>query len=192
MLQWRRRRERGATLVEAALAFPILILVIISILELGMAFKDYLTVSYLSREAARIGALAGNDPLADCAILLGIESLATEGDLRRIQQVRIYRASPTTGLPVTGFNTGSWRDNGNPPLCTVPNDPMDTWTVNSTAWPTSDREVSVGPDVSPDIIGVRITLDRNWITGFPPFRGSMTVDESTITRLEPKAFFPDS
>ena len=69
MFQWRRRRERGATLVEAALAFPILILVIISILELGMAFKDYLTVSYLSREAARIGALAGDDPYADCALL---------------------------------------------------------------------------------------------------------------------------
>src|SRR5690554_8208383 len=97
MFQWRRRRERGATLVEAALAFPILILVIISILELGMAFKDYLTVSYLSREAARIGALAGNDEFADCPILLGIEDLATRGDLAPLESVSIYRASPITG-----------------------------------------------------------------------------------------------
>src|SRR5690606_20024691 len=115
MFQWRRRRERGATLVEAALAFPIVILVIISILELGLAFKDYLTVSYLSREPARVGGVARDDVYADCAILLGIEDLATEGDLGRIQQVRAYRASPTTGLPVRVVNTGSWRDNGNPP-----------------------------------------------------------------------------
>ena len=32
-------------------------------------------------------------------------------------------------------------------------------------------------------------LDRDWVTGFPPFNGpTMTVDESTITRLEPKVF----
>jgi Flp pilus assembly protein TadG len=189
MFQWRRRRERGATLVEAALAFPILILVIISILELGMAFKDYLTVSYLSREAARIGALAGNDPLADCAILLGIESLATEGDLRRLDTVRIYRAD-SRGNELQGPNTGSWRDNGNAPKCSNPNAFDDTWTVNSSAWAPTSREVGVGQDMSPDIIGVQIRLTRNWITGFPPFNGTFTIDERTITRLEPKAFYP--
>jgi hypothetical protein len=31
-------------------------------------------------------------------------------------------------------------------------------------------------------------MTRDWVTGFPPFRGSFTIDESTITRLEPQAF----
>src|SRR5690554_5812649 len=152
MFQWRRRRERGATLVEAALAFPILILVIISILELGMAFKDYLTVSYLSREAARIGALAGNDPLADCASLLGIEDLATQAVLERMETIEIYRAD-ARGNVTAGPNTGDWRNNGNPPKCSNPNAFDDTWTVNSNPWPPFSREVGVGADVKPDIIG---------------------------------------
>lgn len=190
MRSLRGRREKGATLVEAALAFPILILIIISILELGMAFKDYLTVSYISREAARVGALAGNDPLADCAILLGIEDIASEQDLRRMEAIRIYRALPS-GVEDSGANTGAWRDNGNPAKCSNPNAFDDTWTVNSGAWAPTTREVGVGMGLSPDIIGVQVRMERNWITGFPPFRGSFVIDERTITRLEPKAFYPN-
>lgn len=197
MNRLRQRRERGATLVEAALAFPILILIIMSILELGMVFKDYLTVSYLSREAARIGALAGDDPFADCAVLLGIEDLASERDLDRMGTVEIYRASPQ-GAVLDGPNTGVYVGGG-PPQCTPGGDPDDTWVVNSGPWPPvpctavtepNCRAVSVGPNLSPDIIGVRIQMPHAWITGFPPFRGTVQIDERTITRMEPKAFFP--
>ncbi len=184
----KRSRDKGATLIEASLVFPILILIIMGILELGMVFKDYLTVSYLSREAARIGALAGDDPLADCAILLGIEGLATARDLNRMAAIEIYRASPN-GAVLEGPNTGLYVGGG-PAKCSVPAEVDDTWDVDSTGWPTSNREVSVGPAVSPDIIGVRIQMNHDWITGFPPFRGSVQIDERTITRLEPKAFFP--
>lgn len=167
---------------------PILLAVIIGILELGLLFKDYLTVSYLSREAARIGALAGDDTYADCAIALGIEDLATPRDLARLEPIEIYRASPA-GAVLAGPNTATY-DGGDPPQCSVPAHVNDTWTLVSSPWPTSDRETSVGPSISPDIIGVRIQMQHDWITGFPPFRGSIQIDERTITRLEPKAFFP--
>lgn len=186
-----KKQERGATLVEAAVALPILLLIVVAILELGLVFKDYLTVSYLSREAARIGALAGNDEGADCAILLGIEDLATSRDLARLGTIEIYRASPS-GAVLQGPNTGVY-EGGDPPQCTTPTpDVDDTWTVNSSPWPTDDREVSVGPAVSPDIIGIRIQLQHDWITGLPPFNGSIDIDERTITRMEPKAFYPGS
>jgi len=35
---------------------------------------------------------------------------------------------------------------------------------------------------------VRVIMTRSWVTGFPPFRGTFQVDETTLTRLEPKAF----
>jgi hypothetical protein len=73
----RRRRDRGAALIEAAIIMPVLILVVIVIMEYGLAFKDYLTVSYLSREGARIGAPAGDDLEADCAVLTGLGKLVT-------------------------------------------------------------------------------------------------------------------
>lgn len=189
MRSLRGRREKGATLVEAALAFPILILIIIGILELGMLFKDYLTISYMSREAARIGALAGDDPYADCAILLGIEELASGRELGLMEPVHIFRASDHGAVLGGDLNTGTWVGGG-APQCTIGGATEDTWTVNDTNWPPSEREVSVGPSLSPDIIGVRIRMTHDWITGFPPFRGSVEIDETTITRMEPQAFFP--
>lgn len=183
------KADRGATLVEAALVFPILILVVMGILELGMLFKDYLTVSYMSREAARIGALAGDDPYADCAILLGIENLASERELNLIAPVHIFRASDHGAVLGGDLNTGTWVG-GDPPQCTVGGATGDTWAVNSASWPPAMREVSVGPSLTPDIIGVRIQMTHNWLTGFPPFRGTVQIDETTITRLEPQAFFP--
>lgn len=183
-----KNREKGATVVEAALVFPILILILMSILELGMAFRSYLTVSYLSREAARIGGLAGNDVGADCAILLGIERHAEQAVLAKLQPIEIFHSEPN-GTRIGTANTATWKNSGDPPQCTAPTqEPDDTWTLNSGGWNPVDREVLVGEDVSPDIIGVRLRMTHNWITGFPPWRGSIEIDETTITRLEPKVF----
>jgi len=48
-----RRNERGATIVEAALVIPILLMFIIGILEFGRAYNEYQVVTNAAREAAR-------------------------------------------------------------------------------------------------------------------------------------------
>jgi hypothetical protein len=35
---------------------------------------------------------------------------------------------------------------------------------------------------------MRIVYQHDWLTGFPPFSGSITIDEQTISRLEPEGF----
>jgi hypothetical protein len=52
----------GQSLVEVALAFPILLLVLTGILEASQWFHAYLAVQYASREAARY-AVTGNPPM---------------------------------------------------------------------------------------------------------------------------------
>jgi Flp pilus assembly protein TadG len=178
------RRQRGATIIEAALVFPLLILIIMGIMEIGLAFKDYLTVSYMSREGARVGALAGNDADADCAILRGIGTVATQGDLNRITSIQIFKADVNGAQGVTNYAVF---DGGDPNLCNVPAQPSDTWTINPIGWVATSRQTVVG-DEALDIIGVRIIMTHDWVTNFAPFRGSITIDESTITRLEPKVF----
>jgi Flp pilus assembly protein TadG len=178
------RSQRGATIVEAAIVFPLLILIIIGIMEIGLAFKDYLTVSYISREAARVGALAGNDADADCSILRGIGTVATAGDLDRITSVQIFKAGVNGAQGITNTATFS---GGDPSLCHVPAQPGDTWTINPVGWVATTRKTTVGTQPL-DIIGVRIIMTHDWITNFGPFRGTINIDESTITRLEPKAF----
>jgi len=184
----RRARERGATLVEAAIIMPVLLLVVIAIMEYGLAFKDYLTVSYLSREGARIGALAGDDPTADCAILTGLGELMTAGDLGRIDYIEIYQADQYTGAQ-GATNRAVYVDPNDPTQCNVPAQVGDGWAVTpiGAGWPPTSRNTAVGANPL-DIVGVRVVLTRSWITGFGPFSGTATVDESTITRLEPEVF----
>jgi hypothetical protein len=68
---------------------------------------------------------------------------------------------------------------------TDPSDCAD-WTavVN---WPSTSRQTLVGTTPL-DIIGVRLIVEHDWMTGFPPFTGSFDVDEATIIRLEPEAY----
>lgn len=181
----RRAESKGATLVEAAIVLPVILLVVIGTMEIGLAFKDYLTVGALSREGARVAALAGRDADADCAVVRGIGAIATTGDLSRIASIQIYKAAEGTGNQGV---TNVWTyTGGDPDSCELPIDPTDSWSHGAIAYTPGSRQTTVG-STPLDIIGVRITLDRSWVTGFPPFRGSFTIDESTITRLEPEAF----
>lgn len=171
-----------------AVAFPLIILMVVGIMEIGMAFKDFLTVSAASREGARIAALAGTDLQADCAVLIGIADLVSPGDLDRIDRIDIYKAAEGTGNQ-GATNQAVLNPPHDPMNCVQPHSVTDGWTIGPIAYPPAARQTEVGP-TNLDIVGVRVVLTRSWITGFPPFRGSFTVDESTITRVEPEVFAP--
>ena len=67
----RNQRERGQSLVEMALALPLLILVMAGTLEIGMYFNDYLTLNDAVREGARYSAdndYLNVDPNNDCGV----------------------------------------------------------------------------------------------------------------------------
>lgn len=192
-----RDKESGASIIEAAIVIPVLLLVVVATMELGLAFKDFLTVSYLSREGARLGALAGDDMTADCAILVGLGDLVTSGDLDRIQEIQIYEANPSDGSQSGAYNRAVYNAGNSPTQCTgqTGGQPGDGWTISYVGggWNPITRSVAVsatGGGSTLDLIGVRVILDRNWVTGFGPFSGSATVNETTITRMEPEVYSP--
>jgi len=175
------RHERGATIVEAAIILPVLILTVVGLLELGLVFKDFLTVSFAAREGARIGSLTGNDVDADCNIIQGVISdlganLVIEGTITSIE---IFRADPVTGNQ--GL-TNDWTYTGSDPT-----DCLD-WTPFPYNWPSTTRVVVVGPTSTLDILGVTINATHDYITGVGPFNGSINLAETAIQRLEPEAF----
>jgi Flp pilus assembly protein TadG len=53
----RRRRERGQGLVEFALVFPLIILLLMGIFDLGRAIYAYNTVANAARQGARVAAV---------------------------------------------------------------------------------------------------------------------------------------
>ncbi len=178
----REKRERGATIVEMAIVLPILLLLVIGMLELGVAFKSYLTVSSAVRDGARVAAIAGNDPQADCAVLREVgAALASGGEIAGLQRVEIFKASPGTGAMVGTPNTYTLDIGGDPVDCV-------DWSLHSYGYPETSRGTIVGPSSQLDIIAVRVLVDRSWITGLSPFNGNYTMDDQSLRRLEPEAY----
>lgn len=181
-----RRRETGANLVEFAIVLPIILLVVIGILEVGMAFRDFLTVSNAAKEGVRVVAAMGDDPLSDCVVLTKTASaLASSVSLANLVTIEIFAANGD-GSPSSRTNVYTLPSGADPEDCTEwsPN-PMD---VDSLVWNPLHRNVTIGPLDDLDIAGVRVTYTHDWITGFPPFIGSFLIDESTVSRLEPEEY----
>jgi Flp pilus assembly protein TadG len=62
----RGRRERGQSLVEAAVLLPILLLLVAAVVDFGRAFDSYIVLTNAAREGARFGSLA--NPLTEAEI----------------------------------------------------------------------------------------------------------------------------
>ncbi len=57
-----KKNEKGASAVEFALILPILVLLIFGIVEFGIAFNNYITITHAAREGARLAAVDFNNP----------------------------------------------------------------------------------------------------------------------------------
>lgn len=60
----RARRQRGASLVEAAIALPILIVVILAAIQFGFVYQAKATLNHAALQAARAGAVRHGEPAA--------------------------------------------------------------------------------------------------------------------------------
>ena len=56
------KSEKGASAVEFALILPLLIMLVFGIVEFGIAFNNYVTITHAAREGARIAAVDLNNP----------------------------------------------------------------------------------------------------------------------------------
>lgn len=177
-----KKQERGATLIEMALVMPILLAILIGIFEVGGAFRDYLTTSHAAREGVRLLSAVGDDPEADCsALLAAVETMTLTGDFDKLDRIEIYQAN-SNGDPILSktntytFTAGDRED-------------CDDWDgYPGTNYPPISRQVLAGGTTPLDIIGMRIVYEHDWFSQLPPFTGTITIDETTISRIEPEGF----
>jgi len=185
MFQWRRRRERGATLVEAAIVFPLLFLAIFAVVEFGLAFKDWLTVNHGAREGARAGATFGNHVAADYLILKEVGAHLEMAAIP-VERVRIYNADTgvgttyrfTPGSNCAGADCCDWTP------CPDPDRPSPPYTPPN--WRPTDRDVAAP---ATDTLGVEVIYTHRWITGF--FASETEFSSSVEYHLEPQVFDTD-
>jgi Flp pilus assembly protein TadG len=169
--------ERGASLVEMAIVMPVLLMILIGIMELGVAFKDVLGASQAVREGVRMATFVGDSIDADCAVIEGMAPYLA-ASIDALDRVEIYQTTPS-GNQIPGKTNIYTFTSGDVTEC-------DDWTA-TVQWNSTARQVRIGSSAL-DIIGVRVIVEHDWISQFPPFSGSFDINETAIGRMEPESF----
>jgi hypothetical protein len=197
--------EDGAFLVEAAFLTPIFFFLLFGLLEFGLIFRDYLTVSDSVQAAAKVGSIqgpresaAGNS--ADHTMMTSLRQNLANIPIEWIDRIVIFRSNaPGSGGPLAQVpavcKTALVSQTG--ARCNI-YDPQDAFLAvqNGTAdyfkcissgnvacgWPPQDRKN--GPKVfNIEYLGVYVKLDREMVTGV--FGDNFEVEIAAVQRLEP-------
>lgn len=110
-----KRKEKGQSLVEFAMVLPVLLLLIMGIIDFGMAFHSVVTVNTAAREGARQGIVLANDQgPTDSSTVVRAARRVTGTLLDEENRLNIFigedvayeagvgEVSPAFGLPTTG------------------------------------------------------------------------------------------
>lgn len=91
------RHERGAVLVEAAIAIPILLLLILGSIEAGMAWNAKSSTTSGLRSGLLRAATLGDEPETDLRVLQSVVGEVGSDNVSRLDYVMIYDASANGG-----------------------------------------------------------------------------------------------
>lgn len=199
-------RERGQGLVEFTMVVPILLLIVVSVAEIGLAFGNKHTVGYGSREGARVGsALAtgdvndctiGDDPaLVDATLVSAVQRiLKSPGsglDIEKVEEIRIFKADADGGETTGLVNVWTYTGAGSGPDV----DPgeaygtIDFSLAGTNAWPACARDNTT---TTPDSIGVTVKYRYDFVTPLPSVINaiaggalSLELNETTVMSLNP-------
>jgi hypothetical protein len=188
-----RRRTRGQSLVEFAMAVPLFLLLLLGMVEFGFIFTHHIGLEYASREGARMGAaLASGTSQVACtdvdnnviaALQRVVTSPGSQIKVSNISQVQIYR-SDASGNPI-GTQINTWVPGTGPTVDGVALQFTNT-AVGWSACPAGNRNNGA----SPDSIGVRLTYTYDFVTPLGNFvaafgSGHLTMTDKTVMALNP-------
>ena len=206
VLRERRGGQRGQGLVEFTLVLPVIVLVLLSVAELGLAFGNVNTIGYGSREGARVGsALAtgnvldcssGSDPsMVDATLVSAVQRiLKSPGsglDISKVEEIRIFQATSSGGE--TSGRVNVWRYTGEQTGPEVDPGPgqvrIDFSQIGANSWPACSRDNSAA---TPDSIGVTVKYRYEFTSPMPAVVNAisggafaLTLTETTVMSLNP-------
>jgi len=176
---------------------PVFLVILMGVLEFGLAFDHLLTLSYASREGSRTGAaMADGEKLADCAdvdeyVVSAVERVLTsdgspiQSHLVDISSIRIYKAD-SAGNQV-GSKVNVWVPGIGP---TVDGRQLHFAPSGATGWGACGRSNAAA---SPDSIGVGISYTYRAVTplanvlGFfgGPGSATLAMTDRSVMALNP-------
>lgn len=196
----RGRGERGQSLVEFALIFPIFILLFIGLIEFSVTLSVMLNVNYASRDSALLSAEVGDAAGADCLILKRLDAALGGGAAHHsgIQQVRIFWADANGNeIAANAYSEGGLGttciladgSTASVPFTAVPGGLNYVETDRCTVLAGCGVDAQGRSHPGLDTIGVSILFHHDWLTPLPnlvsvPPNG-VTFDRSNSMRMEP-------
>lgn len=196
----RRRSQRGAVLVETAMVLPFLMVIVLGVLDVGLAWRASMTVTSATRAGARVASNMGIDWDADRQTLLAIGAGLGRIPASQIERVVIYRSTSADGaVPAACLTATALSSGGNASArCNVYRG-SDVANVASLSFPTScsgrhqfycpsSRVNSQATSTGLDFIGVYIVNQHPTMTKM--FGATMDIKDTTVMRIEPNAGNP--
>ena len=201
-----RKGDKGQALVELTLIIPIILLVVMSVAELGIVFGKMSSLGYSSREGARTGSALARGDFALCtpqnqdpsqvdavaiaAVQRILRSPDSGIDTADVNQIRIF-AADSSGQPIVG-TTSTWVYAGpgqGPEIDPGPGVARIDFVATQRAWLPCTR-VNSGPNTQS--IGVAVTYTHDYVTPLPSLINSfsnggltLTLTETTVMALNP-------
>lgn len=93
--------KSGQALVEFAVVFPLIIVLLFGIYEIGIALSVQQTITYAAREGARVGALTNENAQIESAIATATEFIDSNNDRITIQITPPNEATRNRGDELT-------------------------------------------------------------------------------------------
>jgi Flp pilus assembly protein TadG len=72
------RNQQGQTMTEFALVLPVLALILFAVLQFGIVFNNYVTLTDATRAGARKAAVSRQNPNRDSVVIAAVKSSATD------------------------------------------------------------------------------------------------------------------
>lgn len=187
---------------------PVFLILLLGMLELGLAFTHNLTLEYATREGARVGSALVNgggtlgcgsgqspnkndvDPLIIAAVERVLTSPGSAITLANVTSIRIYKATSTgdeagpVNVWTPSAGTGPVPPGGSQPL---------NFSQSSATWLACSRTNSTASP-GPDSIGVSLVYTYNFSTGLKSISGmfggngvgpSFAMADKTVMSLNP-------
>jgi Flp pilus assembly protein TadG len=93
--------EKGQSLTEFALALPILALLLFAVIQFGITFNNYVTLTDATRAGARKAAVGRQLPNPQSAVIQAVKNSATDLDLSKLNVTVTSTWQPGTDASVT-------------------------------------------------------------------------------------------
>jgi len=78
------RSEQGQSMTEFALVLPVLALILFAVLQFGIVFNNYVTLTDAARAGARRAAVSRQDPNRDSAVITAVKNSASDLDQSKL------------------------------------------------------------------------------------------------------------